>query len=161
MRYINAHPGSSLYMHIILFHFKANMFYFIFYILFNILSYFLTFFLIVGICCNTCLVVTYFILLLIVHCVAPKYYNKFLVRVNLLGNKTWFWFWFWFWFFYSDLKLICSDCTSAHKKPQLFLHLFLFLNVALKAVQHIWWSWCTCMILAIFGLYPHGWMHLL
>ncbi len=46
---------------------------------------------------------------------------------------------------------------------KLFLYLLLFLNVALEAVQHIWWSWCTCTILDswIFGLYPHGWMHLL
>ncbi len=52
----------------------------------------------------------------------------------------------------ADLKLIYSDCTLANEKK-----LLLFLNVALEAVQHIWWNQCTwSLILAIFG-----WKHLL
>ncbi len=56
-------------------------------------------------------------------------------------------------------KIICSDCSLAHEKKNLSLS-YLFLNY--EAVQLIWWSWCTCMILASVGLYPRGWiMHLL
>ncbi len=114
MRYINAHPGSSLYMHIILLHFKANtlyIFYFIFYLIFFTFIFFLLFY--CRFCCNTCLFVTYFILLLSVHCIAPKHHNKFLVCVNLLGNKTgfWFWFWFWFWLKFRDKLILWSDQT--------------------------------------------------
>ncbi len=43
--------------------------------------------------------------------------------------------------------------------PKNSLYLLLFLNVTLEAFQHFWWSWFTSMILAICGLYPHGWMH--
>lgn len=41
------------------------------------------------------------------------------------------------------------------------LYLLLFLNIALEAVQHIWWSLCTCIIRAIIELYPRVWMLIL
>ncbi len=61
----------------------------------------------------------------------------------------------------ADWKLNCSACTLAHKKNNsLSLSLCVIVSKCSTSaeLQHIWWSWCTCMFLSIFGWYPHSWI---